>query len=184
MKTAESISCTLNGQAEAFEALVVRYQKPIFTFLLGLGVSSSVIEDIAQEVFLSAYINLKSFDVSKSQFSTWLFTIAKNKAINHLRKKTISTFFGFSNETIEKNTSESVVSGRLEQEQQRDLLLHAVSSLPSEYRSTCVLFFYNDLKIEQIAEIEKCSIGTVKSRLFRAKQILKLQLKGSFYEWQ
>lgn len=184
METADSVICTLNGQTEAFEALVVRYQKPIFTFLLGLGVSSSLIEDIAQEVFLSAYINLKSFDSQKAQFSTWLFTIAKNKAINHLRKKKIKAFFGFSNEGIEKFNSEAVVTGSLDNQQRREELMQALSLLSQDHRAACVLYFYNELPIEQIAEIENCSVGTVKSRLFRAKQILKEQLKGSFYEWQ
>lgn len=183
MEITELIICTLNGQTEAFEALVIRYQKPIFTFLLGLGVNSSSIEDVAQDVFLSAYINLKTFDANKAQFSTWLFTIAKNKAINHLRKKKIKNFFGFSNETFQKFEPEQVVSGTLEEQQRRKELTQAMSSLSQEHRNVCVLYFYNDLTLEEIAEIEKCTIGTVKSRLFRAKQILKEQLKGSFYEW-
>lgn len=181
METAEAINSTLNGQSEAFEALVVRYQKPIFTFLLGMGISSSLVEDIAQDVFLSAYVHLKSFDADQAQFSTWLFSIAKNKALNHLRKKKLKTFFGFSNEAI-ADQNQYLVSGPIEEQQRREFLLNCVSSLPQEYRSSCTLYFYNDLKIEQIAAIEKCSIGTVKSRLFRSKQILKEKLKGSLYE--
>lgn len=184
METADAIACTLNGQTEAFEALVIRYQKPIFKFLLGLGINSAALEDVAQEAFLSAYIHLKSFDANKSQFSTWLFTIAKNKAINHMRKKTLKSFFGFYNESIEKLIPETVVDGELEEQQRNDHILKAMSELSKDHRTVCVLYFFNELTIEQIAEIERCSLGTVKSRLFRAKQILKEHLKGSFYEYQ
>lgn len=182
METTEAINCTLNGQTEAFEALVVRYQRPVFTFLLGMGVSSTLVEDIAQDVFLSAYVHLKTFNADQSQFSTWLFAIAKNKAINHMRKKRLKSFFGFSNEVLDPAIGFAEVGGCLEGEERRLLLLNCISSLQSEYRSSCLLYFYNDLKIEQIAEIEKCSQGTIKSRLFRAKQLLKEKLKGSFYE--
>lgn len=182
METADAINCTLNGQTEAFEVLVVRYQKPIFTFLMGMGVSSSQVEDLAQDVFLSAYVHLKSFDASQAQFSTWLFAIAKNKSINHLRRKKLKAFFGFSNEALDAKVNEDSVEGTLENEQRRRFFLGCIRQLPEEYRSTCILYFYNDLKIEQIAEVEKCTPGTIKSRLFRAKQILKEKLKGSFYE--
>jgi RNA polymerase sigma-70 factor (ECF subfamily) len=166
----------INGNTALFEQIVNRYQKPIFAFLLGMGISSQILEDLAQDVFLSAYQHLNDYDRTKSQFSTWLFSIAKNKAFNHTRKKKIKSFFGFVNEGLDQNFSPNLFIDQLQNNIQHEILYQSVNSLPEKFKVCAVLYFYNDLKLEEIAKIEKCSLGTVKSRLFRAKESLKINL--------
>lgn len=170
-----------NGNPAFFEQIVDRYQKPIFAFLLGMGVSSQMLEDIAQDVLLSVYQHLKTYDKTKSQFSTWLFSIAKNKAFNHSRKKKIRSFFGFVNEGLDQHFSSDIQLDRLQGNTQQKVIIKSLNSLPEKFKICAVLYFYNDLTIAEIAEIEGCSLGTVKSRLFRAKETLRLNLtEGDF----
>jgi len=143
-----------------------------------MNVPNSMVEDVAQDVFISVFENLKNYDESKAQFSTWIFTIAKNKALNHLRKIKIKSFFGFQNEALECDKIVIPIDKILVEYEIGEKLVTYLNQLPQKYRTCCVLYFFNELKIEQIAVIEKCSVGTVKSRLFRGKEILKEQMKG------
>jgi RNA polymerase sigma-70 factor (ECF subfamily) len=77
----------LRGNKEAFRALVERYQKPVFRVIYQQVSDSHIVEDIAQDVFIAAYEKLAGYDPDRSEFSTWLFTIARNKSLNHIRKK-------------------------------------------------------------------------------------------------
>jgi RNA polymerase sigma-70 factor (ECF subfamily) len=167
----------LSGTHEKFESIVNRYEKPIFSFLTGMGISSTNVEDIAQDVFISAFQNLSSFDHSKSQFSTWLFTIAKNKAINYSRKKQLKSFFGFNNETLDQHCSTDLPFDQIQNTRLKGIIADSLHTLPNNFKTCAVLFFYSDLNLQEIAEIEKCSVGTVKSRLFRAKEAMKKNLK-------
>ena len=73
---------TLSGKRNAFRMLVVRYQRPLFRFLGGFGLGQAIAEELAQETFLRAFRNLPGYDAGKAKFSSWLFTIAKNLALN------------------------------------------------------------------------------------------------------
>ena len=170
------IKSILNGDLTAFEPLVQRYQKPVFKFLIGMGISKDQVEDLAQEVFLSVYKHLSSFDSSKSQLSTWIFSIAKNKALNFIRVKKVKSFFGFQNEILESDKHRENLTDRLQNRDQQKLILRALESFPAEQKSAFVLFYYSEMSLEEIAKLEKCSLGTVKSRLSRLKSDLKLRL--------
>lgn len=150
--------------------------------MLTFGVSSQVVEELAQNVFLKAHENLDSYDPRKSKFSTWLFSIAKNQALSHLLRKKIKSFFGFSNELIESEKTVSDVFVYANNKQERHMILKALEELPMVYRSCAIMHFLNDLSLEDIAKIQKCSLGTVKSRLSRAKTLLRKDLKGVFNE--
>jgi RNA polymerase sigma-70 factor (ECF subfamily) len=81
------IQDVLGGNKEAFRLLIERYQKPVFRIIYQMVNDSHTVEDITQEVFFTAYEKLATHDSDRSEFSTWLFTIARNKSINHIRKK-------------------------------------------------------------------------------------------------
>ena len=170
------INSILSGDLKAFESLIQRFQKPVFKFLLGVGVHKDQVEDLAQDVFLAVYRHLGSFDESKSQLATWIFSIAKNKAINSLRLKKMKSFFGFRNEAVESEKSGSSPEDVLQSQDQRKIINKILETLPLAQKSVLVLFYYNELSLEEIAAIEGCSVGTVKSRLHRLKSELKTKL--------
>lgn len=164
---------TLNGNKNAFHFLVLRYQRPIFKLLGALVFDRHLVEDIAQETLLRAYKSLSSFDPAKgASFSTWLFTIARNSALNELNKLKIRA----ANSGIESQNEEPSTGGPdtdLESSETRTIVREAVEKLPPEFRTAVVLSCLEGYSISEIARIEGCSEGTVKSRIFRGKQLLR-----------
>lgn len=165
-------------QRDSFELLVERYQHRIFRFIFGYCGDQVMAEDIAQEVFVKAYFALKTFDKKKS-FSTWLFTLARNHSIDVLRKgkltKTIS---------IEENELDQVLVSKDESPDdlvssifKHGLIVNALQDLQPKYREVILLFYIQELSYEEIAEVIKKPLGTVKTHLSRAKDALKLILQ-------
>lgn len=169
------IQQTVNGHKDAFKFLVIRYQRPIFSFLNTFSLSSQITHEIAQETFLKAFQSLKSFDSTQgASFSTWLFTIAKNHALNHLSKASVSKEVGFDLK-IEFSAEENQQS-TLENEEKTSTVKKAIQKLPRNFKNVLILSYFDELSIDEIAQIENCPIGTVKSRLYRGKQLLRTQL--------
>lgn len=167
------IKAVLEGDTESFRLLVQRYQKPVIRMIANLINDRHICEDIAQEVFLAAYKKLPSFDPTRSSFSTWLFTIAKNKSINEAKKrKNISV----SNPLENPDFSEPVDS--LIRNELFIKLDRALKSLNPKHRRALVLAEFENLPYEQIAQIEGARIGTIKSRINRAKHRLRSALEG------
>ena len=81
------VSQVLNGDADAFRLLVERYNRPVISMVRNIVSDYAAAEDVAQDVFLTAYKKLSTFDNARSRFSTWLFTIARNKSINAIRAR-------------------------------------------------------------------------------------------------
>jgi RNA polymerase sigma-70 factor (ECF subfamily) len=161
----------LAGQADDFRVLVDRYQQPIFRFTSGLLGNREEAQDATQEAFLAAFVNLSAYDSSRAAFSTWLFTIARNRCLNLLKQR----------RPIAHNELDSIgdvapadpiVSRELSQELDR-----ALAALPVEQRSAFVLAEIEELPYDEIARIERTSLGTVKSRIHRAKQRLQSLLE-------
>ena len=132
-----------------------------------------ICEDVAQEVFLAAYRKLPSFDPARGSFSTWLFTIARNKSINTMKKRRIPSV---SNPPENPDFSEPV--DFLIRDELFVKLDHALQSLNPGHRRALILAEFENLPYEQIAQIEGVRIGTIKSRINRAKNRLKSALDG------
>lgn len=164
-----------------FINLVEKFQKPIFKFLYGFGIRSDDVEDLAQSVFLKVYQSFESYSPDQSQWSTWIYTIAKNEAINHLRKQKIITFFKKNQEVCTDESPAYLLFEGLEDIEFRKQVLSHIQNLKDPYKATLILFYYNELSMEEISAIEKCSLGTVKSRLSRAKSELKKKLPRELY---
>ena len=165
------IKAVLEGDTESFRLLVQRYQKPVIRMIANLINDRYNCEDIAQEVFLAAYKKLSSFDPARSSFSTWLFTIARNKSINAMKKKRV---LSVSNPPENPDFSEPA-----------DYLIHdelflkldrALQSLNPRHKRALVMAEFENLPYEQIAQIEGARIGTIKSRINRAKNRLRSAL--------
>jgi len=166
----------LNEQNErALEDLVRRYLPLIFSFVKKYTGNEGDASDIAQEVFVKVWKNIKSFDQNKS-FRTWIFTIAKRTAIDELRKKNALPFSLLREEGdfIESLGDESPsVLDQIFSQQQSQELAGAVAKLPTNYRSVIKLYSNDGLNFREIASKIKEPLNTVKSRYRRGLALLK-----------
>lgn len=172
----EIIRRVLEGDIECFRLLLERYQRPVVRMIRDLTCDKESYEDIAQDVFLTAYEKLSSFDPSRSNFSTWLFTIARNKSINALKKKKPLTMHQLPEKSASHNPSDD-----MSEKEFFEVLDAGLQALPPKQRRAFILGEFEKLSYEQIAQIEGARTGTIKSRINRAKQKLRSALK-SIYE--
>ncbi len=167
----ELVRRVLAGRTDDFRVLVDRHQQPIFRFASGLLGNREEAEDVTQEAFLAAFANLSDYDSSRAVFSTWLFTIARNRCINLLKQ---SRPIALNELELVGDVGATDLIVRQELSQQLD---HALASLPVEQRSAFILAEVEELPYAEIARIERTSLGTVKSRIHRAKQRLQSLLE-------
>lgn len=167
------IEAVLRGNVESFRQLVQRYQKPVITMINNLINDHHASEDIAQDVFFTAYRKLKSFDPARSSFSTWLFTIARNKSLNALKRKRPLPLAD-----LPEQTASPTPTDPLAQQEFFDQLDTALHALPPRQKTAFVLAEFEKLPYAQIAQIERVRIGTIKSRINRAKSKLRSALKN------
>lgn len=166
------IRAVLDGDVESFRLLVQRYQGPVIRMIKNIINDHHICEDIAQDVFFTAYKKLSSFDPARSSFSTWLFTIAKNKSINAAKKKRSLTM-----SNLPENPDSAIPADSLTQQEFFDRLDQGLQMLPTKQKTAFVLAEFEKLSYEQIAQIEGVRIGTIKSRINRAKIKLRSALK-------
>jgi RNA polymerase sigma-70 factor, ECF subfamily len=162
------------GNTEAFSLLVDRYRLHLLNFIHRLTGNEQTVEDIGQEVFLSIYKSLKSFNIQRGvPFAAWLFITARNRCISELRRKhpqTISIEITGIPPMHEKTPEQSA------SDEERLAAIHtALEQLPEPYKQT-ILQSLDGNSPEEIARTHKISRGTVKSRLSRARQKMKLLL--------
>ena len=162
------------GDMTAFRHLVLRYQRMIFSFLGKFLFQEQVLEDLAQETFLRAYRHIGDFDAEKgASFSTWLMTIARNIALNEKARKRRRgeqpINFTKMNQALPGESPQDI----LEKSNLISRVHNAINQLPEQFHTAVILSYFDELSIEEIAQIEGCPIGTVKSRVFRGKQILR-----------
>jgi RNA polymerase sigma-70 factor (ECF subfamily) len=177
------VTLTLSGNREAFEQLVRRHQRPLVNHLYRITGQRDGAYDLAQEVFIKVYISMASFD-SRYRFTTWLYRIASNCAIDHRRKKKPQTCsINLPCDDPSDPGVEPAVPGsepdphemlRLRELQGR--LDQAVEALPSNYRHLILLRHRHYLRYDEIARATGLPVGTVKNRIFRARAILKREL--------
>ncbi|NND98179.1 MAG: sigma-70 family RNA polymerase sigma factor [Pirellulaceae bacterium] len=167
----ELVSWVLAGQTDYFRLLVDRHQQAIFRFAVGILGNREEAQDVTQEVFLAAFANLHGYDSSRAAFSTWLFTITRNRCINLLKKS----------RPIELDEPEmvrgDVSSDQVVRQELSEQLDRALAALSVEQRTAFVLAEIEELPYAEIARIEQTSLGTVKSRIHRAKQRLQSLLE-------
>lgn len=167
----EAILRVRSGETDAFRLLVERYERPVLCMVGNMIANSQDCEDIAQDVFLSAYQALETYDPARGSFSTWLFTIARNKCLNALRKK--------SPELMAEVPAQADRYGPHDRLTEKELFEHldaALAALPPEQKTAFVLSELVGLSGVEISEIENVPVGTVRSRLSRAKAALRESL--------
>ena len=168
------ISQTLDGQTAAFGMLVRKYQNRLFNSMVHLLRNQSDAEDVVQDAFLLALRKLDSFQ-GNSQFYTWLFRIAHNTAISKLRRKkpTVSLESTESNQRLDFPDDGPAVSEDLERRERQSGLMRAMDMLSGEHREILILREMEEQSYETISEILDLPVGTVRSRLHRARSQLK-----------
>lgn len=178
----------LKGDVDAFSALVNRYQDRIYSVALNYVSNPEDAVDVTQDAFLKAYTKLRTFD-SASSFYTWLYRIAINTAIDFIRKRKSRPVDSLDDERYAEAGFEPVskdpasdpekVAARTEQ---AGVLRAAIGSLSDKLRAVVVLHDVEGLSQEEVAEILKVPVGTVKSRVSRARAELRDLLRKQLGE--
>ena len=167
------------GDLYSFDLLVKKYQKKIYFLAYRMVKNHDTADDIAQETFIHAYSSIKSFKLGYS-FYTWLYRICMNLSINHLKRQKFvipESQFGEEGSPLEKETVREDPLSLLVRKEQETKIEQAIESLPPKYKAVFILKVYEDLSYEEIAQTLKISLGTVMSRLFRARGRLQELLK-------
>jgi RNA polymerase sigma-70 factor (ECF subfamily) len=177
----------LGGDRDLFSVLVSRYEKRVVNYVYRITHRYEEAHDLAQEIFVKVYLALDRYD-PKFQFSTWLFRIAQNSAIDALRKKSIVEVslarpVDDDSSGKEREFADDGISPyrALKNKELSAAIDTAVQQLPSDYRELIQLRHFAELSYEEIASMKKLPLGTVKNKLFRARNLLKESL-GSFME--
>lgn len=170
------------GDTRAFEELVVLYQDKVYNLSYYLAGNHADAQDLAQEVFFRAYTGLKGFRLD-ADLGTWLHRIAVNLWLNMRRRQKAAPALSLDDpvQTDEGEITRTVAAAdpagdpedALEGKELREKVQEALLSLPEEFRTVLVLREIEDYSYEEIAEMMQCSLGTVKSRLNRARRALK-----------
>ncbi len=160
----------IDGDEFVFSELVKRHKDKVRNIIYLTLTSSDSVDDIAQDVFITVYRNLKNFRF-ESQFTTWLYRITINKCKDHLRKKNIRKIF------LPLQEEELVFESINEDSDIKQIVRNAVAALPDKLRIPIVLKDLEGFSYQEIAESMQCEIGTVKSRIFRGREALKKILK-------
>jgi len=159
-----------NGDLSGLGVLFDRHHERLFNFYLRLTGKREISEDLVQDVFFRILKYRRTYR-GNSQFTTWMFGIARNAQIDYYRKRRREV--GLEDEMEEKLRHDPLHGRILERNQQAALLRDALLKLPGEKREVLVLSRFQNLKYRQIAEILGCDIGTVKTRVFRAMRDLR-----------
>jgi RNA polymerase sigma factor (sigma-70 family) len=181
--TAELIQKALENDQQAYAEIVSRFRNQIFNFVLGMVKDRAEAEDLTQESFIKAFRALATFN-SEYAFSTWLYKIAANNCIDHFRKKRLVTYsldapINAKDGELKRDfpDKQQGPEGGLISKEKSVQIQQAIDSLPEKYRIAIMLRHKQDKSYEEIAEELDIPLGTVKVRIFRAREMLKLKLR-------
>jgi RNA polymerase sigma-70 factor (ECF subfamily) len=177
------VAWALKGRRGAFETLVRRHRRALVNHLYRQVGAQEAARDLAQEVFLKVYLSLSSFDPAY-RFKTWLYRIASNSAIDHLRKKKPATCSLHRDTRDERSVGiDATLAGNeptpddvLRARELQSRLEVAVRRLPVDFRQLILLRHRQHCRYDEIARITELPIGTVKNRIFRAREMLRGEL--------
>ncbi len=170
----ELVLLAIKGDMKAFEQLVSLYEKPIFGYIVRFVNHKENAEDLTQETFIKIFRSLKTFD-PEYKFKTWLFTVATNTVYDWLRKaKKNKEIFIVDDPDINFETIDDRWSYKLTED--KELVDNALKNIKPVYQSVIVLFYRDELSYQEIAEVLKVPINTVKTYIYRAKEALSEEL--------
>jgi RNA polymerase sigma-70 factor (ECF subfamily) len=173
------------GDDSAFEYLVQKYRRAMVSFMFRMAHNSAVAEDLAQEVFLRVYRSRQSYEAS-AKFTTWLYRIATNLAVNHARDTrherpenvvSLDQKDAETGQSVDLPDKGLTVEETMVRRERMAAIRQRVQSLPERQRIAVLMHKYQQMDYKQIAEILKLSESATKSLLFRAYETLRVQLK-------
>jgi len=173
------------GDVAAFDVLTLRYRGRVYGMIYNMTSNREDAADLTQDAFIKSFQSINRFQ-GQSSFFTWLYRIAVNSTLTHLRKNSLRTFFSLekvdendrqSAEVIEALTDNSGVERNTFVKELQERLNDAMQKLSIRHRTVVTLFEIDGLSHQEIAEIMNCSVGTVRSRLHYAKQQLQSELQ-------
>ncbi|WML58119.1 RNA polymerase sigma factor SigW [Neobacillus sp. PS2-9] len=177
------IKQVIKGDQDAFGEIVEIYKNSVYQLCFRMLGNRHEAEDVAQEAFIRAYVNIKSFN-QDLKFSTWLFRIATNLCIDRMRKKKPDYYLDSEVAGTEGLTMYAQVPSNtpLPENEVESLELHEtvqqeILKLPEKYRSAIVLKYIEELSLNEISEILDLPLGTVKTRIHRGREALRQQLR-------
>lgn len=176
------INEVLKGDQSAFEEIVTLFQHRLYHVCFRMLSNRQEAEDIAQEAFVRAYMNIHTFD-QKRKFSTWLFRIATNLCIDRIRKKRPDYYLDANVPGTEGLTmySQIAADGELpedvvERMETQERVQYEIGRLPDKYRSVIILRYLEELPLKEISDILELPLGTVKTRIHRGRGALRKQM--------
>lgn len=177
----------LNGNKEAFNKIIKKYQSPIFNLAFRMMGNAEDANDVSQEAFLRAYKALKSYKIEYG-FFTWLYTISLNVCRNSLKRKKIINFFSIDSNSsrsddnnltnIELPDSKMNPELMYEEKIKSEVIQKAIMKLSEKYRGIIIARYIDGLPYEEISQIEGLPLGTVKTQIHRARKILIKHIKN------
>ncbi len=174
----------LKGDQNAYGEIVELYKDKVFQLCYRMLGNHHEAEDIAQEAFIRAYVNIARFNM-ELKFSTWIYRIATNLCIDRIRKKKPDFYLDAEVSGTDGLTMYSQVAAEtnlpeedLESIELQEAIQRAISKLPEKYRTVIVLKYIEELSLNEISEILDMPLGTVKTRIHRGRESLRQQLRN------
>lgn len=175
----ELVAIAIDGFDGSFEELVRRYQRPISAYVYRMVGNYESALDLTQEIFIKVYNSLNRYR-AEFKFSTWIYKIAHNAAVDHLRRTATreqSLVIGPEGDSFDLPLESARLSPEQESErkERRGEIEAVVRALPANYRELIILRHSQDLSYEEIVDVTGLPLGTVKNRLFRAREMMRQQ---------
>jgi RNA polymerase sigma-70 factor (ECF subfamily) len=181
------IEATKQGDEAAFAEIVSRYRNPLTNFLYRMLNDYEEAVDLAQETFVRVYFAIERYHTEYA-FSTYIYRIASNLAISEIRKRkrrklmSLTGFFSFEGDEVDFHPPDKkpLPDNRVLEAEEKDVIARAIATLPDKYRAPIILRDVEGRSYDEIAEILELGLGTTKSRISRARGLLKEKLKHYF----
>ncbi|ABJ80213.1 sigma-70 family RNA polymerase sigma factor [Leptospira borgpetersenii serovar Hardjo-bovis] len=173
----DCIQKVLHGDFNSFEILMNRYQGLIYSQVIKAFRNETEAEDFTQDIFLKAFESLSTFQ-GRSQFSTWLFVIARNEIIRRYRREHpeisgLDTLLLTESEVEKKNETSSEQETKLLKQEISEKIRSLVESLPELYRKPIMLHYFENMSYKEISQKLNLKMNTLKSYIFRGKEIMR-----------
>lgn len=176
------VGLVIEGDKDLFGELIDRYEAKLTRYVKRFTQHPDDVSDVMQVVFIKAYMNLKSFDTSRS-FNSWIYRIAHNESVTHLKKRggekvSFIDFDTFFPHPFAREEADTLALSR----EDKDQLESSLSKISPKYREVLVLYYYDELSYQEIADVLHIPTATVGVRIKRGKEALHTMLQTNHYQ--